>query len=160
MSRKKTSASDASEAGERNARASVTEKDDAPLVRREIFNMETLNILLSAIILVVLLFVVGGNLGAKTADQSIQQASAKFVSDENSCKIFCENNPQYGDAKFGGISDNGHCLCEISIDSMPNYATNKTMSVKLLIDQGIIIKQAVLKDGVAAQALPSLETFQ
>ena len=155
MSKRITSDSKTSERSESKSRDSGIEKDNAPLVRREIFNMETLNILLSAIILVVLLFVVGGNLGEKDS-----QVSAKFTSDENSCRIFCENNPQYGDAVFGGISENGHCLCEIKIDSMPNYAKNKTLSVNLLIDQGIIIRQATLKDGVAAQALSSIETLQ
>lgn len=155
MSKRITSASDskASEKSEGKSRVS----DNAPLVRREIFNMETLNILLSAIILVVLLFVVGGSLGEKS---SVQVPAAKFASDENSCRIFCENNPQYGEAKFGGVSENGHCLCEIKIESMPNYVKNKTLSVNLLIDQGIIIRQATLKDGVASQALPSIETLQ
>lgn len=161
MSKRITSYPKTSERSESKARGSGIEKDNAPLVRREIFNMETLNILLSAIILVVLLFVVGGNLGEKSSNQGLPQASAvKFVSDENSCRIFCENNPQYGEAKFGGISENGHCLCEIKVESMPNYAKNKTLSVNLLIDQGIIIKQATLKDGVPEQALPSIETLQ
>lgn len=160
MSKRITSDSKTSEKSESKARGSGIEKDNAPLVRREIFNMETLNILLSAIILVVLLFVVGGNLGAKTSNQDIPQAPVKFVSDENSCRIFCENNPQYGEAVFGGISENGHCLCEIKVESMPNYVKNKTLSVNLLIDQGIIIKQATLKDGVAERALPSIETLQ
>jgi len=157
MSKRITSDSKTSERSESKSRDSGIEKDNAPLVRREIFNMETLNILLSAIILVVLLFVVGGNLGEKSSGQV---AATKFVSDENSCRIFCENNPQYGEAIFGGVSETGHCLCEIKIDSMPNYAKNKTLSVSLLIDQGIIIKQATLKDGVAPQALPSIETLQ
>lgn len=159
MSKRITSTSDskASEKNEIKSRGSGIDKDNAPLVRREIFNMETLNILLSAIILVVLLFVVGGSLGEKA---SVQFPAAKFSSDENSCRLFCENNPQYGEAVFGGISENGHCLCEIKIESMPNYVKNKTLSVNLLIDQGIIIKRATMKDGVAPQALPSIETLQ
>ncbi len=126
----------------------AAKNDDAPVIRREIFNMETLNILLSSIILVVLLysFSLGGTNPAASAPQ--------YTSDEASCKTFCEYNPQYGEGEFGGIGENGHCLCKITLDSMPNYAQNKTMSATLLIDQGIIIESATIIDGVEQQQQP------
>ncbi len=133
------------------AAISATEKDNAPVIRREIFNMETLNILLSSIILVVLLYSL--SLGGTTTAQPSASAP-QFISDEASCKTFCEYNPQYGEGEFGGISENGHCLCKIALDEMPNYAKNKTMSATLLIDQGIIIESATITDGVEQQQQP------
>lgn len=123
-----------------------SEKDNAPLVRREIFNMETMNILLSAIILVVLLYFVGG--GSAGIGGAPVSSAQKFVSDENACRTFCEYNPQYGEGIFGGVSENGHCLCRIVLESIPNYGKNKTMTATILIDQGIIIEDATLEDGV------------
>ncbi len=128
----------------------VSVKENAPLVRREIFNMETLNVLLSAIILVVLLYFIGG-VGADNNAGAQASSAPKFVSDENACRIFCEYNPQYGEGGFGGVCENGHCLCKIVLDSIPNYGKNKTMSATLLVDQGIIIEDASLEDGVPQQ---------
>ncbi|MEA3343467.1 MAG: hypothetical protein U9Q92_04835 [archaeon] len=134
-----------------------SEKENAPLVRREIFNMETLNVLLSAIILVVLLYFIGG-VGADNSAEAQASSAPKFVSDEDACRIFCEYNPQYGEGSFGGVSENGHCLCKIVLDSIPNYGKNKTMSATLLVDQGIIIEDASLEDGVQQQmALPLMQ---
>ncbi len=128
--------------------AAITENDNAPVIRREIFNMETLNILLSSIILVVLLYSL--SLGGTATTQPATTAP-QFASDETSCKIFCEYNPQYGEGEYGGISENGHCLCKITLDAMPNYVQNKTMSATLLIDQGIIIESATITDGAEQQ---------
>lgn len=127
-----------------------SEKENAPLVRREIFNMETLNVLLSAIILVVLLYFIGG-VGADSSAEAQASSSPKFVSDENACRIFCEHNSQYGEDGFGGVSENGHCLCRIMANSIPNYEKNKTMSATILVDQGIIVEDASLEDGVQQQ---------
>ncbi len=127
-----------------------SEKENAPLVRREIFNMETLNILLSAVILVVLLYFIGG-VGTGTTTSAPASSDPKFVSDENACRIFCEHNSQYGEGGFGGVSENGHCLCRIVADSIPNYEKNKTMSATILVDQGIIVEDASLEDGVQQQ---------
>ena len=129
--------------------AAIPENDNAPVIRREIFNMETLNILLSSIILVVLLYSL--TLGGIAAVAPAATTAPQYTSDEASCKIFCEYNPQYGDGEFGGISENGHCLCKITLDEMPNYLQNKTMSATLLIDQGIIIESATITDGAEQQ---------
>ncbi|RLG12924.1 MAG: hypothetical protein DRN71_05610 [Candidatus Nanohalarchaeota archaeon] len=131
----------------------ATEKDNAPVIRRELFNMETLSILLSSIILVVLLYslYLGGTTAAPAQAANTNTIAAEFISDEASCKTFCEYYPQYGEGEFGGISENGHCLCKIAIDAMPNYAKNKTMSATILIDGGIIVKSATITDGAEQQ---------
>ncbi|MFH1127344.1 MAG: hypothetical protein ABIG84_07435 [archaeon] len=137
--------------------SSAHESDNAPVVRREIFNMETLNILLSAIILVVLLYSLSGGVGSQ--DNTLKAPSTApasnapaFTSDVAACETFCTNNPQQPGSKFAGVADNGHCLCEITLDSIPIYAQNKTMTATLMIDQGIIIKEVTLEDGIVQQA--------
>lgn len=133
------------------------EIDNAPVIRRELFNMETLNILLSAMILVLLLYSLGSSsvsLG-NTASAS-ESISPEFISDEASCRTFCTYNPQYGDGEFGGVNDNGHCLCKVVLDSIPNYVKNKTLTVELLVDQGIIVKSAILEDGAEQQFSPQM----
>ncbi len=153
---KKTSTRSKTRSPRTQKTATQPEKDNAPIIRKEIFNMETINLILTSIILVVLLYSIsfGGTISTNPAPADT--AAPEFISDEASCKTFCKYNPQYGDGEFGGISENGHCLCKITLDAMPNYAKNKTMTSTLLIDQGIIVESATVQDGAEQQSYPMM----
>ncbi|MBW6451173.1 MAG: hypothetical protein K0B02_00400 [DPANN group archaeon] len=68
----------------------------------------------------------------------------KIKSDISACKTFCTTHPQITGAIYGGIDNNGHCLCKIS-QTINNIQENKNMDVTIFVDVGIVEK-AILTD--------------